>query len=74
MARIKIKDLPADHKVSRAEMKQVFGGTSRIFNFTSGIGALSFTTDEFGQAKPNDTDPVLQPMATPGGSRSSYSR
>ena len=27
MARIKIKDLPKDQKISRDEMKKVFGGT-----------------------------------------------
>ncbi len=30
MARIKIRDLPKDRKISREEMKKVFGGTISI--------------------------------------------
>ena len=30
MVRIKIRDLPRDRKISRAEMKKIFGGTISI--------------------------------------------
>ena len=42
MARIKIKDLPKDSKVSKEEMKKVFGGLLTQPSFTSAKTRISF--------------------------------
>lgn len=43
MARIKIKDLPEDQKISREEMRKFIGGASYSTNFTQfDAGGIKF--------------------------------
>ena len=60
MARIKIKDLPKDKKVSKEELKKIFGGTTLTYstqtNKLSGIGSWV-------QWDPNVMPPTWKPYS-----------
>ena len=42
MARIKIKDLPGDQKISQAEMKNVFGGLDGLLSTLDSMSEMEF--------------------------------
>ena len=69
MVRLKIKNLPKDHKISKAEMKKVIGGVeSYVFLFLEGVllesyldsqddlAAYAFKVDFFNQQKESTRD------------------
>jgi hypothetical protein len=56
MGRIKIKDLPEDHKVSRDEMRKVFGGNLTALLPRDYIREIGFS--------PHDWDQKVQSMSS----------
>jgi len=46
MARIKIKDLPAEHQVSRAEMKMILGGSDSLQTYSTAFSSFDQKTNQ----------------------------